>query len=134
MERRLETTVRRVGTNEAELIAIVDWDSQDEELMSKMNAGHATRSRARTWAVPFESRSWHGLLAWPKAWHDTKYFRSCWHDMNTRAVPCLESRHCGLHGPTRILGRAWANTARKWHVDTSITIQYNFLATILPLI
>jgi hypothetical protein len=94
----------------------------------------ALQGRAGTWAVPFEGGSWHGLLARPEARHGTKYFGPCRHDTNTRAVPCPESRHGGLHGPARILGRAWAGTARKWHVDTSTTIQYNFLAfTILLL-
>jgi hypothetical protein len=72
-----------------------------------------TAIRAGTWAVPFEGGSWHGLLTRPEARYDTKYFGPCRYDTNTRAVPCLESRHDGLHGPARILGRAWAGTARK---------------------
>jgi hypothetical protein len=32
---------------------------------------------------------------------------------------CPGSRHGGLNGPARILGHAWADTAQKWHVDTS---------------
>jgi hypothetical protein len=79
-------------------------------------------SRAETWAVSFEGGSWHGLLARLEARHDTKYFGLYRHDTNTRVMSCLESQHGGLHGPARILGRAWAGTTRKWHVDTSTTI------------
>jgi hypothetical protein len=91
-------------------------------------------SRAGTWTVSFEGGSWHGFLARPEVRHDTKYFGPCWHDTNTRAVPCLESRHGGLHGPAHILDRAWAGTTRKWHVDTCTTIQYNVLTFIILLL
>jgi hypothetical protein len=91
--------------------------------------------RAGTWAVSFEGGSWHGLLTRLETWHGTKYFGPCRHDTNTEVVPYLESQHGRLHGLTCILGHAWADTAWKWHIDTSTTIQYNFLAfTILPLI
>ena len=70
-------------------------------------------TRAGTWAVTFLGGPWHDHLARPKARHSTKYFGPCRHDTNTRAVPCLESQHDGLYGTTRILGRAWAGTARK---------------------
>ena len=62
-------------------------------------------ARAGTWTVPFLGGPRHDHLARPKA--------PCRHDTNTRAVSCLESQHDGLYGTTRILGRAWASTARK---------------------
>ena len=69
--------------------------------------------RAGIWAVPFSDGLRHDHLARPKARHDTKYFGSCRHDTNTRTMPCLEFQHDGLYDTTRILGRAWAGTARK---------------------
>ena len=53
------------------------------------------------------------LLTRPEARHDTKYFGPCRHDTNTRTVPCVGSRHGGLHGPAHILGLVWAGTAKK---------------------
>ena len=70
-------------------------------------------NRAGTWAVPFLDGPRHDHLARPKARHGMKYFGPCRYDTNTRAVPCLEFQHDGLYGTTRILGRAWAGTARK---------------------
>jgi len=65
--------------------------------------------RAGTWTVLFLGGLWHDRLAR----HDTNYFGPCRHDTNTRAVPCLGSKHDGLYGMTYILDRAWAGTAQK---------------------
>ena len=65
------------------------------------------------WAVLFLDGPRHDYLARHKARHGTKYFGPCRYDTNTRAVPCLRSRHDRLYGTTRILGRVWAGTARK---------------------
>jgi hypothetical protein len=90
---------------------------------------------SRAGIVSFESGSCHSLLVRSEIRYDIKYFKPCRHDTNMRVMPCLESRHGELYGLARILSRAWAGTVRKWHVDTSTTIQYNFLAfTILLLI
>jgi hypothetical protein len=77
-------------------------------------------ARAGTWAVLFMSRTKHDILARPKARHDTINFGPCRHDTNTRVVSCLGSRHDERHGTTRILGRAWAGTARKWPICKSV--------------
>lgn len=61
---------------------------------------------------PYYLRADHSIifLARPEALHSTKYFRPCLYDLNMRAVSCLRSRHGGLYGMARILGRAWAGT------------------------
>jgi hypothetical protein len=63
-------------------------------------------------------------------WYDSKHGRHkiFWnvpirYDTNTRVVPCPESRYCGLHGSTRILGCGWAGMARK-HIYNN-TIQFS---------
>jgi hypothetical protein len=55
------------------------------------------------------------------------------HEYEGHAVPRISARRATWPGPH--LGPCLAGTARKWHVNTSTTIQYNFLAfTILLLI
>jgi hypothetical protein len=84
-------------------------------LLERPDLEHKTTplSRVGTWAVLFMGRTKHDILARPEARHDTINFGPSRHDMNARVVLCLGSRHDERHVTTRILGRAWADTARK---------------------
>jgi len=76
---------------------------------------------------PCHLRAGHGTVFWHEPKHGTHeifWAMPARHEHEGRAVP--RSRHGGLHGPVRILGRAWTGTARKWHVDTSTTLHAIF--------
>ena len=90
--------------------------------LSKRSRGLVVIARAGTWTMTFLGGPRHDHLARFKVRHDTKYFRPCRHDTNTRVVSCLESQHNGPYVTTRILGRAWAGTARKQPIGQYVAL------------